>query len=499
MTIKPPLFDNSYAQLSTDFFSPCQPTPVKKPRLIRFNHALADELGLQDLNPDQIHSVAVFAGNKMVQGSEPIAAVYAGHQFGHFSHQLGDGRAILLGEVITHDQMRYSIQLKGSGRTPYSRGGDGRSALGPVLREYLLSETMFKLGISTTRALAAVTTGEEVARDNIVAGGILTRVSKGFVRVGTFEYFMAQGNYTAIKQLADYEIKQHYPDAAQAEQPYMALFAAIVDRQAQLIASWMNIGFIHGVMNTDNMSIVGETIDYGPCAFMDSFNHNQVFSSIDRNARYAYGNQARIGQWNLTRLAEALLPIITIDTGNEDKDIEAAVEVVKEILKNYEAAYHDYWLIGMCKKLGLVEQDEQDEALINALLDLMQHDQADFSLVFFNLSTYDPDSESNTISSLFIQQEALITWLQKWQQRTQQEKSNRDEQQQLMRSVNPVYIPRNHQIEAAIRAAEDHNDFSVFNELYDVLQNPYCFQEGKQHYHLAPQPDEVVQKTFCGT
>ena len=488
------LFDNSYARLGTEFYRQCNPTPVNQPDVIKFNQILAKQLGLETLQLEQQQDI--LAGNSLLEGSQPLAMVYAGHQFGHFSPQLGDGRAILLGEVITKDQTRYCIQLKGSGRTPYSRGGDGRSALGPVLREYLLSEAMHTLGIPTTRALAAVTTGEEVARDQLVAGGILTRVAKGFVRVGTFEFFSSRKNLSAIKQLANYEIEHHYPQARQADNPTIALFSAIVERQAQLIASWMTIGFIHGVMNTDNMSIVGETIDYGPCAFMDGFQHQRVFSSIDRQARYAYHNQPQIGQWNLTRLAEALLPLFTRDTGNAEKDIKVAVTIAQDILNDYAASYKDYWLGGMRQKLGLLTSDPKDSELVQELLDLMHHDQADFSLVFFHLSQWENQAP---LEALFRQTEKLMQWLEKWQQRRRSENSVDTDCKAIMRAVNPVYIPRNHQVEAAIRAAEDHQDFSVFDDLHHILQTPYTLQKGKEAYQLPPTPEEVVQHTFCGT
>ena len=485
------VFDNSYARLPKVFYRECNPIPVTSPTLIKFNQSLANYLGMDDLGLDKQPNV--LAGNTILQGSQPIAMAYAGHQFGYLSHQLGDGRALLLGEVIATDKTRYFIQLKGSGRTPFSRGGDGRSALGPVLREYLLSEAMHQLGIATTRALAIVTTGEEVARDQLVAGGILTRVAKGFVRVGTFEYFSARNDLASIKQLADYEIEYHYPSAKQEANPYIALFCAIVDRQAQLIASWMNIGFIHGVMNTDNMSIVGETIDYGPCAFMDSFHYQQVFSSIDRQARYAYHNQPQIGQWNLTRLAEALLPLFSDDA---DNDTKAAVKIAEKILNDYADLYKKYWLAGMRRKLGLLESHPQDTELAQELLDLMDEDQADFTLVFFTLSQHDKQTE---LKALFTQTEKLIDWLEKWQQRCALEKCTENKRKAIMRSVNPVYIPRNHQVEAAIRAAEDHHDFSVFDALHQVLQTPYSLQADKEQYQLPPKPEEVVQQTFCGT
>ncbi len=494
-------FNNSYAKLPPEFYRHTNPTPVQCPELINFNTALAKQLGLTGLSAGGVAEIGFFAGNEIIEGSEPIAMAYAGHQFGGFSPQLGDGRAILLGEVLSPEGVRYDIQFKGSGRTPWSRAGDGRSALGPVLREYLVSEAMAKLGVPTTRALAAVTTGEEVARNTLVAGGILTRVSTGFVRVGTFQYFSSQKNKAAIQQLADYEIERHYPEANKAENKYVAFFEAVVDAQAKLIAQWMSFGFIHGVMNTDNMSIAGETIDYGPCAFMDAFSHDRVYSSIDRDARYAYGNQPRIGQWNLVRLAETLLSLF-VEGGKEDntevsdEELHAVVKVAENILSNYNALYEYYWLTVMRKKLGLAEAHEDDAYLVNALLDIMEANQADFTLTFYYLSQA---GQLANVRALFTKPEALDEWVVKWQARLSQESISNAEHYTLMQSVNPAYIPRNHQIEAAIRAAEDHNDLSVFHALNQVLENPFELQDGKEKYMLPPKPDEVVHQTFCGT
>jgi len=499
-------FDNSYVKLPKDFYSKTNPTPVKNPELIKFNTKLAEKLGLTGISSNGLDALDIFSGNEIAEGSEPIATAYAGHQFGGFSARLGDGRAILLGEVISPKGIRYDFQLKGSGHTPWSRGGDGRSALGPVLREYLVSEAMAKLGVPTTRALAVVTTGEEVARNTLVPGGILTRIATGFVRVGTFQYFSSQGNQEAIKQLADYEIARHYPEVKSpevqsAENKYVAFFEAVVDAQANLIAKWMSFGFIHGVMNTDNMSIAGETIDYGPCAFMDEFSHNRVYSSIDQSARYAYNNQPKIGQWNLIRLAETLLPLFIKNTKHENKkatDVEAqaVVKIAEEILSTYSHSYHKYWLENMRKKLGLSETNKDDTELVNELLDLMESNSADFTLTFYYLSQKDPISKTRT---LFSNPELFDVWASKWQDRMASEERIDTEHHTMMQKVNPAYIPRNHQIEAAIRAAEDHNDFSVFHALHEVLESPFKLQEGKDKYLLPPEEDEVVHQTFCGT
>ena len=491
MLMKVP-FNNTYLNLTEGFYTRLNPSPVSKPSLISFNKKLAEDLGIAEFDSDE-KLAEYFSGNLMLEGSEPLAMVYAGHQFGGFSQQLGDGRAILLGEVIAKDGERYDLQLKGSGRTPYSRGGDGRSALGPVIREYILSEAMAKLGVPTTRALAAVTTGEEVARMSLVPGGILTRVAKGFVRVGTFEYFSARRDNKAIKQLADYVIDRHYTEARKSENPYAEFLASVVDHQARLIAKWMQFGFIHGVMNTDNMSIVGETIDYGPCAFMDEFEFNRVYSSIDHQARYAYNKQPTIGQWNLIRLAETILPLL----GEGD----VAVQIAQDILNGFATQYKGYWLDGMRQKIGLFNKKDDDEELILNLLEIMEAAKADFTLTFFHLSNLnvEPSSEDDNFHALFNDPIEIQGWLMGWRQRLGQQMIKDKERQEKMGQVNPVYIPRNHQVEAAIRAAEDHNDFSVFNELLEVLQSPYTIQKNKDSFRLPPLAHEVVQQTFCGT
>ena len=487
-------FNNRYIQLGDDFYASAQPSPVPNPELIAFNEALATDLGLSAANLNSTEGTAIFSGNLIPVGAEPLAMAYSGHQFGHYSPQLGDGRAILLGEIDSPDGQSFDMQLKGSGRTFYSRNGDGRSALGPVLREYLVSEAMAKLGVPTTRALAAVTTGEEVARDQLLPGGIITRIAASFVRVGTFEYFAARGDVEAIRKLADYMIERSYPLAREAENPYLAFFETIIDRQAALIARWMQFGFIHGVMNTDNMSIAGETIDYGPCAFMDHYAHDQVYSSIDHGKRYAYNNQPSIGLWNLTRLAETLVPLLAEDTG-------AAVEVAKTALKGYMALYQRYWLAGMRDKTGLSSALDGDRELIEALFDMMASNNADFTLTFYYLSQLSVDStaQDGQIKALFTEPEQFDVWVVKWRERLREEGSADEIRQAKMQAVNPVYIPRNHQVEAAIRSAEDHGNFSVFHDLHEVLQHPYVLQEGKSDYMLPPEPDEVVKQTFCGT
>ncbi|MEN8801308.1 MAG: protein adenylyltransferase SelO [Thiogranum sp.] len=490
-------FDNRFVTLGEGFFARTDPTPVKEPELIKFNEALARELGISS---DHVSAsvAAVFSGNRLPEGAEPLAMAYAGHQFGHFVPQLGDGRALLLGEVSGPEGARYDIQLKGSGRTRFSRDGDGRSALGPVLREYLVSEAMQKLNVPTTRALAAVTTGEPVARERLLPGGVITRVATSFVRVGTFQYFAARDDVAAVRQLADYVLEKNYPQLVDTEKPYVALLQAVLERQAALIAQWMHIGFIHGVMNTDNMSIAGETIDYGPCAFMDAYHHDQVFSSIDRHGRYAYSNQPSIGVWNLTRLAETFLPLF-------DDDPQAAVNVAQEVLEGYAARYASDWLAGMRAKCGLTAcrgaEGDEDKTLIEGLLDAMADNRADFTLTFYYLSRLadQPSERDKDLRNLFDSPTQIDAWLEQWRQRLTLEAQSNEVRQQAMQGINPVYIPRNHQIEAAIRAAEDQGDFSVFHALHTVLQNPYVEQQGKESYMQAPQPEEVVEYTFCGT
>jgi len=491
-------FDNRYQTLGEKFFVKTDPIPVIDPTLIKFNDGLASDLGLLEVDLSSTDGAAIFSGNRIPDGAEPLAMAYAGHQFGHFSPQLGDGRAILLGEIIRPDGIRLDMQLKGSGPTSYSRNGDGRAALGPVLREYLVSEAMHKLGVPTTRALAVVTTGEEVVRESLLPGGIITRIASSFVRIGTFQYFAARGDEDAVKKLADHVIARNYPQLSTEKNPYVALLKDVVDRQASLIAQWMAVGFIHGVMNTDNMSIAGETIDYGPCAFMDKFRHDQVFSYIDKQGRYAYSNQASIGLWNLSRFAECLLPLLA-----ENSDV--AVEIAEDVLKNYVDHYDAYWLEEMRKKIGLSENAEkrnkEDKSLINVLHTVMADNSVDFTLTFSYLSqlSEQPSMNDNKIKKLFDDSPQFDDWLQKWRNRLN-EKDQPDEERQLnMRAVNPVYIPRNHQIEAVIRAAEDHGDFSLFHALHTVLENPYIRQDGKDIYSLPPEPDEVVKQTFCGT
>ena len=492
--MKPIPFNNTYVNLGNDFAVRVMPSPVTNPELVIFNHQLGAALGLSETCLPAAEGAAILAGSRFPEGAEPVAMAYAGHQFGHFVPQLGDGRALLLGQLAGPDGVPHDIHLKGSGRTVFSRGGDGRAALGPVLREYLVSEAMAKLGLPTTRALAAVTTGEQVARQELLPGGVITRTARSFVRVGTFEYFSSRNNLDAVTRLADYVIEQHYPGCREAANPYLALLEAVIERQAALIAQWMQVGFIHGVMNTDNMSIAGETIDYGPCAFMDHYAHDQVYSSIDHHGRYAYNNQPNIGLWNLTRLAETLLPLLADSP-------EAAVETARAALQAYAGLYEQGWLDGMRAKVGLQTRHDADKALIDELFEIMAAGRADYTLTFHYLSTLAADSpdRDGSARTLFSDPAQFDRWAQHWRLRLRQEDSVDAARQARMQAINPVYIPRNHRIEATIRAAEDHGDFSLFHELHAVLQNPWQRQPGKDAYMLPPEPDEVVQQTFCGT
>ncbi|WP_322517328.1 YdiU family protein [Rhodopseudomonas palustris] len=492
MTVHFP-FDNSYAALPETFFARVAPTPVAAPRLIRLNRPLAQQLGLDPDRLDTPEGAEILAGTRLPDGAASIAMAYAGHQFGNFVPQLGDGRAILLGEVIDRDGVRRDIQLKGSGRTPFSRMGDGRAALGPVLREYIVSEAMAALGVPTTRSLAAVLTGERVMRDEIQPGAVLTRVASSHIRVGTFQFFAARGDRDAVRALADHVIARHYPEAAEADAPYLALLEGVIARQADLIARWMMIGFIHGVMNTDNTSIAGETIDYGPCAFMDTFDPKTVFSSIDQMGRYAFGNQPPIALWNLTRLAECLVPLLSDD---DDKGVEIAQTALGGFAEHFNAAY----LAGLAAKLGLFTAQPDDAQLSLDFLAAMSRGSADFTLTFRRLSdaAFEP-ADLGGVRALFDDPSAFDDWAPRWRARLPAEQQDGAARQAAMRAVNPAYIPRNHRVEAVIRAAVDRNDFAPFDELLAVLTNPFREQPEFARYAEPPQLHERVLETFCGT
>jgi protein adenylyltransferase len=485
-------FSNSYARLPERFFARLTPTPATKPRLIKFNESLALELGVnaKGLEPDEL--AAVFAGNVTPPGAEPIAMAYAGHQFGSFVPQLGDGRAILLGEVLDRSGERRDVQLKGAGRTPFSRRGDGRAALGSVLREYLVSEAMHALGIPTTRALAAVSTGEPVYRDRQLPGAVLTRVASSHIRVGTFQYFAARGDLEAVERLSNYVIDRHFPDARDAERPRLALIQAVVERQALLIARWMQVGFIHGVMNTDNTALSGETIDFGPCAFMDSYDPATAFSAIDEFGRYAYANQPTIAQWNLARFAETLLPLL-------DPNPERAVELASEAVSAFTSRYQERWLGGMREKLGLGHEDD-DLDLVSDLLQAMHENAADFTLTFRRLCAAAADETADAeVRGLFANPDAYDSWAARWRSRLAVDEREPNARAEAMRAVNPAFIPRNHRVEKALDAAIDNADFSPFVELLTVLSRPYQDQSAFAEYANPPQSSERVFRTFCGT
>lgn len=476
--------DNSYIQLPEKFFSMQNPTPVPSPQLVILNKPLAKSLGM-DINALQSNGVEIFAGNALPEGSVPIAQAYAGHQFGYFT-MLGDGRALLLGEQIAPDGSRFDIQLKGSGRTPYSRGGDGRAALGPMLREYIISEAMHSLNIPTTRSLAVVTTGEKIIREKVLPGAILTRVAASHIRVGTFQYIAAYGSVEELRHLAEYTLQRHYPAVASEEKRFLLLLREVIKKQAELIAKWQLIGFIHGVMNTDNMTVSGETIDYGPCAFMDTYSPKTVFSSIDTQGRYAYGNQPPIAAWNLARFAETLLPLL-------HDDREEALNMANEEVSKFAELYSRFWLNGMRAKLGLFGEEAEDESIITELLTIMEKHRADYTNTFRSLTIGKPDG-----MALFCTPE-FSSWKEKWEKRLARENKSEEESNQLMRGNNPAVIPRNHRVEEALEAAEIDGDFSIMEKLLNVLACPYAYSDEQDEFSTLPPPLARPYRTFCGT
>jgi serine/tyrosine/threonine adenylyltransferase len=491
MTVHFP-FQNTYSALPANFFARVAPTPVASPRLIKLNRPLAVQLGL---DPDLLSTpegAEILAGKRLPDGADPIAMAYAGHQFGNFVPQLGDGRAILLGEVVDRAGLRRDIQLKGSGPTPFSRRGDGRAALGPVLREYIVSEAMAALGIPTTRSLAAVVTGEPVMRETILPGAILTRVASSHIRVGTFQFFAARGDVEALRLLADHVIARHYPDAAAHEQPYRALFEGVIARQAALVAHWLLVGFVHGVMNTDNTSIAGETIDYGPCAFLDVYDPKTVFSSIDQQGRYAYGNQPQMAAWNLARFGETLLPLLSDDN-------DAALALANESLGTFSARFSQAMVAGLRRKLGLATEQDGDAALAQDLLNAMAENHADFTLTFRRLCEAADTPEADAqVGSLFDDPAAYDTWAARWRQRLASEPPM-PARRAAMQAANPAYIPRNHRIEAVLSAAIERDDFAPFEELLAVLARPYEDRPAFAAYAEPPPEDQRICTTFCGT
>jgi uncharacterized protein YdiU (UPF0061 family) len=484
-------FDNTYAREMEGFYVPWKGADVPAPRLVRLNQPLAIELGLRPEELRREPGVSVLAGKVEPQGSAPLTQAYAGHQFGGFSPQLGDGRALLLGEVIDVHGRRRDIQLKGSGKTPFSRGGDGKAALGPVLREYLVSEAMYALGIPTTRALAAVTTGESVFRETELPGAVLTRIASSHIRVGTFQFFAARRDTERLRQLADYSIARHYPEVAGEENRYLAFLAAVCDRQAALIAAWMGVGFVHGVMNTDNMTISGETIDYGPCAFIDSYAPGAVFSSIDTGGRYAYANQPVIAQWNLARLAETLLDLV-------DDDTERAVELCSAKVNAFPEIYVASWLERMRAKLGMETPQEGDLALVNDLYQVMEGQNVDFTR-FFRAMSRAAEGDDGPVRALFDDPAKPENWIDRWRSRLLQETKPTAEIAESLVAINPLYIPRNHLVEAALNAAVADGDMAPFDKLAGVLGKPFeaCAELGE--FETAGSAGHEPYRTFCGT
>ena len=475
-------WDHSYARLPEIFFTRTRPTVVTDPQLSLLNRPLAISLGL---NPDALeNAAAIFVGNEIPPGSEPIAQAYAGHQFGNFTN-LGDGRAILLGEHLTPSGLRLDIQLKGPGRTPYSRGGDGRATLGPMLREYIISEAMHALGIPTTRSLAVATTGEDVFRQEALPGAVLTRIAASHIRVGTFQYAAAHEDLPALRALADYTLQRHFPELATSESRYFDFFQAVMDRQAALIARWLHVGFIHGVMNTDNMALSGETIDYGPCAFMDHYDPATVFSSIDHHGRYAYDQQPQIARWNLARLAEAILPLL-------HPDPKIAADLANEALTSFESRFQGHWLHGMRSKLGLFTAEKQDAALVQALLDWQHAHHLDFTNTFRALST------ESAITQPTFAHAGFLTWHAQWTARLARQPQSTTESAEKMAAHNPAVIPRNHLVEQALTAAVQHGDLSITHRLLAALADPYG-PKPPAEYTTPPPPSSSTYQTFCGT
>lgn len=477
--------ENTYTELPELLYTAINVNPVSNPKLVILNDAVATSLGLNSKELESTHGVEVLAGNKVIEGGIPLAQAYAGHQFGNFT-MLGDGRALLLGEQITPSGELVDVQLKGSGRTPYSRGGDGRAGLGPMLREYIISESMHALGIPTTRSLSVVTTGESIMRETVQPGAVMTRIAASHLRVGTFQFAAKWGTFEDLKALADYAIERHYPILLANENRYLAFLKEVIERQAALIAKWQLVGFIHGVMNTDNMTISGETIDYGPCAFMDIYNPKTVFSSIDRQGRYAYENQPNIAAWNLARLAESLLPLI-------HDDLDEAVQQAQEAMAAYPVTYENYWLTGMGNKLGIFNIEKEDISLIENLLELMEKYEVDYTNTF-RLLTLDKVEETELFGKNGFEQ-----WYEKWKTRLENQQVSEEFIKQLMQKSNPVVIPRNHRVEEALDAAVNSEDYSVLNNLLSVISHPYDYKADYMDYTTLPPDTSGPYKTFCGT
>ena len=482
---------HTLANLGSLYSAPCQPTPVSAPQWLAFNPELAARLQLPEEFWGTDAGIGLFSGNQLPEWVRPVAHAYAGHQFGHFVPQLGDGRALLLAELADDQGQLFDLQLKGAGQTPFSRRGDGRAPLGPVLREYLVSEAMHALGVPTTRALAAVLTGDWVQRETAEPGAVITRVAKSHIRIGSFQYLAAHADTGQLQTFADYVIARHYPACAGSDTPYLALLQAVVTAQAKLIARWMSLGFIHGVMNTDNMSIAGETIDYGPCAFMDNFNPAQVFSFIDRNGRYAWGNQPKMASWNLARFAETLLPLISDNT-------EQAIALATEALQQFNLINETEFRALISQKLGINEATAADEPLIRDYLNLMVKNSADFTLAFRLLSQSVTDANQGA-ATLFSDKLDWQQWANRWQQRLSEQNLTTVDIQSLMDSVNPALIPRNHQIARAIELATNEGDLTLFHRLHNAFKTPFTVNDSNADLALPPTPEQCISNTFCGT
>jgi len=477
-------FDNTYSKLSNTFKEVIKPTPVNDPELVILNEQLAKDLNLDFSKQDNKKLAEIFSGNFLPEGTTPVAQAYAGHQFGHFT-MLGDGRAILLGEHLVNQKQRVDVQFKGSGRTSFSRGGDGRAALGPMLREYIISEAIHALNIPTTRSLAVVKTGEKIVRENLLPGAILTRVASSHIRVGTFQYIAAKQNTDDLNTLIDYTINRHYPEIKTSDQKAIDLLNLVMEKQCQLVVNWIRVGFIHGVMNTDNMAISGETIDYGPCAFMDTYNPKTVFSSIDKLGRYAFSNQPPITKWNLARLAECLIPLI-------DKNEDAAIKIATKTIDNFQNVYEKKWLNMMRDKLGLFGEDQNDLKLINNLLNWMESNQADYTNTFCYLMKIDNNDD------LKFKDINFINWLKEWENRILINNGSKEKSINLMKKNNPIFIPRNHKVEEALENANK-NNFQHLNDLLDVVKKPYTNNENLKHYKRPANLNGIKYQTFCGT
>ena len=477
-------FDNTYSKLPKSFLENIKPVPVKDPKLIILNKNLANQLNLDFSKFSDTDLAKMFSGNNLPEGSETIAQAYAGHQFGHFT-MLGDGRAVMLGEHLDKDNNRFDIQFKGSGRTSFSRSGDGRAVLGPMLREYIISEAMHALNIPTTRSLAVVSTGEDVIREQMLPGAILTRVASSHIRVGTFQYIAATQNADDLKTLFNYTIDRHYPEIKDSKTKALDLLNLLMKKQCELVINWMRVGFIHGVMNTDNMTVSGETIDYGPCAFMDQYHPQTVFSSIDQNGRYSYNNQPRITKWNLARFAECIIPLI-------DQDEQKAISIATETINNFEKLYEEKWLNMMRDKLGLFGEDRDDKHLIFELLTWMENNKADFTNTFCNLMGI------QSIKDPIYQNQEYLNWTAKWKKRLEKNNTGKEKYLELMRSVNPIFIPRNHKVEEALKDASE-NKLETLNQLLEVIKSPYKDNGMLKDYQQPMSNENGNYKTFCGT